>query len=704
MKTELLHSLEKDHEDAFIPRPPSPMIRAQSLRHFRLDSDEDGTAWITFDMEGAAANVWNETTLHEFDLCLEAVSRDSTLKTLVIQSAKEHIFIAGADLKAVRHAPVRQLETMIGLGQKVFNRLAALPLHKIALIHGACVGGGLELALACDTRIVSDSDRTRLGLPETQIGLVPAWGGSTRLPRLIGLPAALQFIVTGKLLKPSAAKRAGLADFVVPRERFEDFVHHRIALGAPKRRLSLMGRVSLLPGARHFIASQVKKAVLTKTRGLYQAPLRAVEVAMRAAVAPLPKAMEIERHAIQDLALTPATGHLIDLFFRKEEADKKPWPRGVALPVHHAAVVGAGVMGAGIAHWLASRGVRVLMQDISTDALARGMERVHGLLKEGVKRRAVSRAQMRDALDRLSAEHTRVPLTHEQIIIEAATEDMALKKKIFADLAARCGPDTVLATNTSALSVTELAGTLPHPERVIGLHFFNPVHRMPLVEIITTPHTSDDVIATATAFVQKLGKTPVVVRDSPGFIVNRVLMPYLMEAVRLYESGIPAETIDEAMLEFGMPMGPLRLLDEIGLDVAAHVGRTLVAAFPDRLAASDLLDRMAGAGKLGKKSGEGFYKYGAKAKRKTVKHDASELEHVQHRLALLLANEAARCAREKLTQTPESIDLAMILGTGYPPFRGGPLTWLRELGAENAKLELQMLTASTPQPNAFEPA
>ena len=309
MKMELLQSLETDHEDAFIPRPPSPMMRAKSLRHFRLDSDEDGTAWITFDMEGGAANVWNETTLHEFDLCLEAVSRDSTLKTLVIQSAKDHIFIAGADLKAVRHAPVRQLETMIGLGQKVFNRLAALPLHKIALIHGACLGGGLELALACDTRIVSDSDRTRLGLPETQIGLVPAWGGSTRLPRLLGLPAALQLIVTGKLLKPSAAKRAGLADFIVPRERFEDFVHHRIALGAPKRRLSLTGRISLLPGARHFIASQVKKAVLTKTRGLYQAPLRAVEVTMRASVAPLPKAMEIERHAIQDLALTPATGH-----------------------------------------------------------------------------------------------------------------------------------------------------------------------------------------------------------------------------------------------------------------------------------------------------------------------------------------------------------------------------------------------------------
>ena len=703
MNTHLLDTLAAE-KDAFFPKPPTVTGRIQSLSHFRLTVDENGTAWITFDMQGSAANVWNESTLREFDLCLESLHRDSSVKALVIRSGKDKIFIAGADLKAVRNSPVRRVETLISLGQDVFNRLAAMPQPKIALIHGACLGGGLELTLACDARIASDAESTRLGLPETQIGLIPAWGGSTRLPRLLGLPAALEMIVTGKLLKPSAAKRNGLVDKVVPREQLEKAAIEMLASGLPERETPLSHGFWKLPGIRNALAHRVRSQVMEKTRGLYQAPLRAIEVATEAAVLPLDKALELERHAILDLALTPQTEHLIDLFFRKEEASKKPFPRGIALHVHDVAVIGAGVMGAGIAHWVASRGNQVLMQDVSMDALARGMHRVHDLLNEGLKRRAITRRDHHDTLDRLKPEHTRVPLGHYPIVIEAATEDMALKKKIFADLAARSGPDTILATNTSALSITELAETLPHPERVIGLHFFNPVHRMPLVEVIITHHTSDDVIATAVAFVQKLGKVPVVVKDSPGFVVNRILMPYLMEAVRLHASSIPAETIDEAMLEFGMPMGPMRLLDEIGLDVAVHVGRTLCAAFPDRLVASPLLERMVTEGKLGKKSGQGFYTHGTGGRKKCpVIHDPAVVEHVQHRLALLLANEAARCAKEGLTRDPSDIDLAMILGTGYPPFRGGPLTWMHDLGEDNATVELRMLQHSTPEPNAFEP-
>lgn len=704
MNTHLLDTIVAE-KDVFVPKPPTPANRIQALNHFRLTTDEQGIAWITFDMQGSAANVWNEPSLREFNLCLEAISRDSAIRGLVIRSAKEKIFIAGADLKAVRHAPVRRVETLIELGQAVFNRLAALPLPKIALIHGACMGGGLELTLACDIRIASDSDVTRLGLPETQIGLIPAWGGSTRLPRLLGLPAALNLIVSGKLLKPSAAKRAGLVDQVVPRESLEKTAQQMLAHELPEREQHPIHAFWRMPGIRHAVAHLARRQVMAKTRGLYQAPLRAIEVATQAAVLPFPKALELERHAILDLALTPATEHLIDLFFRKEEASKKPFPRGVALPVHDVAVIGAGIMGSGIAHWIASKGTHVLMQDVSIEALAGGLNRIQGLLKEGMKRRAINRREMRDTLDRLTPESTRVPLNRNTIVIEAATEDMALKKKIFADLANRTGPDTILATNTSALSIAELAATLPHPERVIGLHFFNPVHRMPLVEIVVTDQTSNDVIATAVAFVQRLGKTPVVVKDSPGFVVNRILMPYLMEAVRLHESGVPAEVIDEAMLEFGMPMGPMRLLDEIGLDVALHVAQTLTAAFPDRLVKSALLERMVSEGKLGKKSGEGFYKHdGKKRMKKPVIEDPMAVENVQHRLVLLLSNEAARCASEGLTRDPADIDLAMILGTGYPPFRGGPLSWIEDFGNDNADIELRMLAVSTPTPNAFEPA
>ncbi|TDU70764.1 3-hydroxyacyl-CoA dehydrogenase/enoyl-CoA hydratase/3-hydroxybutyryl-CoA epimerase [Prosthecobacter fusiformis] len=704
MNSHLLDNVVAE-KDFFVPRPPTPALRVQSLKNFRLTTDERDIAWITFDMAGSTANIWNEHTLREFDLCLEALSRDTTIKGLVLMSAKEKIFIAGADLKAVRNAPVRKVETMIERGQSVFNRLAALPFPKIALIHGACLGGGLEVTLACNARIASDSNITRLGLPETQIGLIPAWGGSTRLPRLLGLPTALDLIVTGKQLKPRAARRLGLVDEVVPKEHLEAAARKMLAHGLPDRVSPLNHAFWKMPGIRQGLAYHVRGQVMAKTRGIYQAPLRAIEVATQASVLPLGKALELERHAIMDLALTPQTEHLIDLFFRKEEASKKPHSRGVALQVHDVAVIGAGVMGSGIAHWAASKGHHVLMQDVSTDSLASGLKRIHGLLNEGVKRHAMTKLEMRDSMDRLTPEHTAVPLTRFPIIIEAATEDMALKKKIFADLAKRAGPDAILATNTSALSVTELAQTLPHPERVIGLHFFNPVHRMPLAEIIVTQDTTDDVIATAVTFVQKLGKTPIVVKDSPGFVVNRILMPYLMEAVRLHESGISAEVIDEAMLEFGMPMGPLRLLDEIGLDVAAHVATTLCAAYPDRMAPSDLLNLLVSEGKLGKKSGEGFYKHNSGAAvRKPVIQDHAQVEHVQHRLALLLSNEAARCADEGLTRTPADIDLAMILGTGYPPSRGGPLSWLHEYGTDNASVELRLLAASTPSPHSFEPA
>lgn len=704
MKTHLLENLGAE-EDVFVPKPPTPAARVQSLSHFRMSMDEKGTAWITFDMQGSSANVWNETTLREFDLCLEAISRDSSVKALVLRSGKDKIFIAGADLKAVRSAPVRRVETLIELGQRVFNHLAGLQIPKVALIHGACLGGGLEVTLACDYRIASDAEMTRLGLPETQIGLIPAWGGSTRLPRLLGLPAALDLIVTGRMLKPTSARRAGLVDRVVPEELLDKAAMEVISSGIPERESPISHGFWRLPGIRYALAHRVRGQVMEKTRGLYHAPLRAIDVATEAAVLSLPKALELERHAILDLALTGETEHLIDLFFRKEEASKKPFPAGVAISVHDVAVIGAGVMGAGIAHWVASKNHQVLLQDISTDAVARGLGRVQGLLTEGVKRKAITRHDMTATLDRLKADHARVPLNHFPLVIEAATEEMELKKKIFADLAARSGHDTILATNTSALSVTELAETVPHPERVIGLHFFNPVHRMPLVEVIVTDHTSMDVTATAVAFVQRLGKVPVVVKDSPGFVVNRILMPYLMEAVRLHESGVPAETVDEAMLEFGMPMGPLRLLDEIGLDVAQHVARTLIAAYPDRLAGSAMLDRLVAQGRLGKKTGHGFFKHDPGGRKKSpARHDHALLENVQHRLALLLANEAARCAREGLTRTPAEIDLAMVLGTGYPPFRGGPLAWLESMGPDNAAVELRLLHHSTPQPNPFEPA
>ncbi len=674
MKTLLIDKPSVIHE---APHVLESIIHGDTIpaKHFRKEVDHDGIAWITFDSPQSSANVWNEETLREFNHNLEVIEHDTRVKALVLRSAKDRIFVAGADLKSIRSMPHARVNDLIWLGQAVFDRLARLKVVKIAAIHGACMGGGFEVALACDWRIASDHASTKIGLPETLLGILPAWGGSTRLPRLIGVGKALELITTGKLLNASAAKRAGLVSHVVPFERLEMLARRMVRGRRPQTRFHLQNYLAPV------IGRIAKKKVLAKTRGLYPSITKAIDVVTRAVRGTIDDGLKLEREAVAELIQHRDSARLIDIFFKREEASKRPAASGTVIPVQDAVVIGAGVMGAGIAHTLASRGVRVLMTDIATDSLARGLERIHGLVSDATRRRLVTKVQARDALDRISTTHVPVPLNRHHLIIEAATESMDLKKKIFADLASRVSEDTILATNTSALSVAELAKTVPHPERVIGLHFFNPVHRMPLVEIITLPETSPDVLATTVGFVQKLGKTPVVVKDSPGFLVNRILVPYLMEAVRLHESGIPVKDIDDAMLEFGMPMGPLRLLDEIGLDVASHVAKTLSDAFPDRFPHTDALDKMVAAGQLGKKNGHGFYRYEKGREIAQGAHaDLPRHESIRTNLALLISQEAMRCLKEGIARDADDIDLAMVLGTGYPPFRGGPITFARDTG------------------------
>ena len=659
------------------PHVLEDIIHGHSMppKHFGLDIDHDGIAWITFDSPKSSANVWNEETLREFNHLLEIIEHDTRVRALVLRSAKDRIFIAGADIKAIRSMQHVRVNDLIWLGQAVFDRLDRLRMPKIAAIHGACMGGGFEVTLACDWRIASDHESTRIGLPETQLGILPAWGGSTRLSRIVGVRKALDLITSGKLLNASTAKHAGLVSHVVAVEHLETLARRLVHQKRPGLRFRFENLFSAV------IGRLAKRKVLAKTRGLYPSIIKAVEVVTHAVHGQIEHGLLLERNAVAELIKSRDSARLIDLFFKREEASKRPASGGTALPIHDATVIGAGVMGAGIAHTLASRGVRVLMTDITNDSLARGLERIHGLVSDATRRRLVTPVQARDTLDRISTTHVPVPLNRHHLIIEAATESMELKKKIFADLAARVPADTILATNTSALSVAELAQTVPHPERVIGLHFFNPVHRMPLVEIITLPETSPEVLATAVSLVQKLGKTPVVVKDSPGFLVNRILVPYLMEAVRLHESGIPVKDIDDAMLEFGMPMGPMRLLDEIGLDVAAHVARTLASAFPDRFPHTDALDKMVNAGHLGKKAGQGFYRYENGREISAATHaDLPRHESIQTNLALLISQEAMRCLKEGIARNADDIDLAMVLGTGYPPFRGGPITFARDTG------------------------
>lgn len=666
---------------------PLPLLKHTAHRTpcFHKEVDAEGVCWLTFDMPGASANVWNADTLDEFDCHIEELHRDNSVRALVIRSAKERVFIAGADLKTVLTAPQEDLHTLLSLGQDVFTHLESLRIPKVAMIHGACVGGGFEMTLACDWRIASDSEATRIGLPETQIGLVPAWGGSTRLPRLIGVPKALDLIVRGKTLKAAHAKRLGLVHEVMSAEYLEAAAK-RLALSPTRVKPHHFHLTQLWP-IPQILRFKAKAALLGRFPWMKQqpsAPVEAVDVVTRGASRTLEHSLELEQAAIRKLARTPATRRFIQLFFRKEGASKKLPASTADAPVRtitNTVVIGAGVMGSGIAYAIATKGPRVLLCDSTNDALAAGVGRVRALLNSGVKHHAFTKVQARDAQDRFSFSSTPVPLTRADLVIEAVFEDMAVKKKLFADLAARCGPKTILATNTSALSLTEMASGVPHPERVIGLHFFNPAHMMPLVEVVTHEGNTPEVIASSVRFVQSLGKTPVLVKDRPGFVVNRILMPYLLGAVKLAETMRDPWELDEAMTAFGMPMGPLRLLDEVGFDVALHVEKTLRAAFGHRIPQTTLLQTMVQAGMLGRKNGRGFY---ATINGRNASQPNPEVmamlrpneapafrskEDMAAHLNGLMQAEAQRCLDEGVAATAADIELAMTLGSGYPPFR-----------------------------------
>lgn len=671
----------------------------------------DGIVVLTFDAPGSGANVFNAVTLAALGEHIEWLAQESGIRGLVFASAKPSIFIAGADLKALAEASGAELTAMIETGQQIFNEIAALPFPTVAAIHGACLGGGLELALACDWRVASPDRATKIGLPETQLGILPAWGGSTRLPRLIGLPKAVDLILGGKQLVGKHARKLGVVDDVVPRERLIDRAVQLIARGKRKPDRYWLTNNRL---AATIIRDVAGERSAKKTRGNYPAIERALDVVTRGVTRSVEDSLDAEREAVLELARGPVAEQLIRIFFLQEKAKKFHFAPGVeSRPVERTAVIGAGVMGAGIAQWVSARGIPVILQDIDPARVAAGMKSVAKVYAGAVKRRIFTPGEAKQKAGRISPASNPVPLQRVDLVIEAAVERMDIKKQIFADLCRRSSEKTVLATNTSALPISELATEegITHPERILGIHFFNPVHQMKLVEIVVTEQTSDEAVETALAFVRRIGKLPVVVKDSPGFLVNRILMPYLIEAGRLFERGIDPKTIDDAMLDFGMPMGPTRLLDEVGLDVALHVGETMTTAFGDRFAVPSSLKQLVEKGHTGKKSGRGFYRYDA---RKTVPNpDALALqrsaddaefsrEMLAERLALLMANEGFRVLEEGVADSADDIDFAMILGTGFAPFRGGPMTWANSLGLGTVREKLQRLVDS--DGDVFRPA
>ena len=635
------------------------------------------TAILVFDRENSAANIFDSATLDELSERLDELVAQPEVTGLLIRSEKPNIFIAGADLNELSTARGEKLERLIATGQALFNRIADLPYPTVAAIHGACVGGGYELALACDWRVASDSSKTKIGLPETQLGILPAWGGTTRLPDLLGLQDALPVILSGKLHSAALAKRKGLVDEIVPKEHLKS---HALSYLAKGKRHHTHNPIVHNQAVAALTRVQAHKELLKKTHGHYPGPEAALEVAVASIGRTRAQSQQAELEAIQRLALLPETAQLIRLFFLQERAKKHKHTAAEPRDINRAAVIGAGLMGSGIAYWISTREVETTLQDISPDALARGMKAIADLYADAEKHHVLSKTEAVRGLDRIHPATGGIPLQNCDLIIEAATETLAIKQKIFADLSTRCAADTILATNTSALPIHELSSAISHPERLVGLHFFNPVHRMQLVEVVRTESTSDETLATAVTFVRKIGKLPIVVKDSPGFLVNRILMPYLVEAAAMFEQGGDPEEIDKAMLDFGMPMGPLRLLDEVGLDVAMHVAGTLAAAFPDRMKIPKVVEKLLAAGHTGRKGGSGFHVYddaspAVNAEAISFQTGTEETPaDAQQILAKLMTTEAELCLSEGIAESADDIDLAMILGTGYPPFRGGPLS------------------------------
>jgi 3-hydroxyacyl-CoA dehydrogenase/enoyl-CoA hydratase/3-hydroxybutyryl-CoA epimerase len=660
---------------------------------------------LTFDRPGSSANIFDRATLMELEKELEFIAGSSNLKGLVLCSAKPAIFVAGVDLRSMGEASPEEVRELIELGQRVMNRLASLEIPTVAAIHGAAVGGGYELCLACDYRVASTDRATKIGLPETQLGLLPAWGGSTRLPRLLGLVKALDIILAGKTLAAKQARKKGMVDDLAPAEYLVDVAVRMLARGKrpAQSHWHLNNRL-----AAAVVRQKLGTQLLKRTRGHYPAVLKALDVVTHGVSKSIHKSLELERDGILELVQTEACRNLVRMFFLQEGAKKLALQRSgrsstqESKPVALAAVIGAGVMGAGIAQWLSARRLRVILRDINADQVAKGMASISKLYRDGCKRHVFTPIEARDGMDRIYPAPGQVPMRRVDLVIEAAVENLELKKKIFRGLDEVVGEDTILATNTSALPISELAAATLRPERVVGLHFFNPVHRMQLVEIVAARQTSPEVLQRSVRFAQQIGKLPVVVKDSPGFLVNRILMPYLIGAGKLFEAGSSVTEIDEAMLDFGMPMGPMRLLDEVGIDVALHVAKTLAEVYLDRMGLPGILGRMVQSNLLGRKTGSGFYLY-PKGKEPRPNPAVPGLvnplnsalltpnSELRTRMVYLMLNEAARCLQEQIVREPAEVDFAMIMGTGFAPFRGGPLRYADNLGTTRLVGDMERL-------------
>jgi 3-hydroxyacyl-CoA dehydrogenase/enoyl-CoA hydratase/3-hydroxybutyryl-CoA epimerase len=668
---------------------------------FTYKINKDGIAIVTFDLPNEKVNKLTITVMEELDKLLGELASKKEIKALVFRSGKDNNFIAGADIDEIRHVTDAAAgEYFSRRGQAVFGRLESLPFPTVAAIHGPCLGGGLELALACTYRIISSDQKTALGLPEVKLGIIPGFGGTQRLPRLVGLTNALDMILTGKSVYAKKARKIGLADEVTYREILFDRAVMRAqnAIGKPQlsgiraERRFLIRFMEANPFLRQVIYCKAEKNILRETRGNYPAPIAALASVRFGLSHPNEKGYANESKLLGSLVPTEVSKNLISVFYLNELLKKDPHPSSVK--VARAGVLGAGIMGGGIAELFAEKGLAVRMKDINTKAVGAGLKVAWGIFSKRQKKRILTLIQARDSFDRITGVTDFSGFGSADFVVEAVVENMDIKKSVLREFEQVAKEGAIYASNTSSLSVSEMASASRRPDRVVGMHFFNPVEKMPLVEVIKGERTAPETIAAVSTLARRLGKLPVVVQDGPGFLVNRILMPYLNEAATMLGQGNTIEDIDNALLSFGMPKGAFILLDEIGIDVAYKVADILQQGLGDRVKLSPLLGVMYREGYFGKKNGKGFYRYEGRKRRGAdpavssmitdvlAKRNKAGAEEIIDRTVLLMIKEAALCLEEGIVSRPDLLDAALIFGIGFPPFRGGLLKYADTVGAK----------------------
>ncbi len=670
-------------KDRVLELGPEP--QAGPYRNFKLTRDSDGIAWLLFDREGTSANTLSASVLEEFETVIAVLEQDRPAG-IVIRSAKPSGFIAGADVNEFRGVTdPREVESQMARAHAVVDRLEALKVPSVAVIHGFCLGGGLEVALACDTRIAIDN--ARFGFPEVMLGLHPGLGGTARFTHLVSPLEAMTMMLTGKTIDARKAKSLGLVDAVTQERHVGNAVKDAIFGRLRPHRQSLLAKAMNLGPVRGLLANRMRgEAAKTAPKEHYPAPYALIDLwekhggdrkAMLAA----------EQVSFANLMVTPTAQNLIRVFFLREQMKKLADGRNTVKHVH---VIGAGAMGGDIAAWCAYQGLRVTLADMKAEPIAGAIKRAADLFGKIIRRKT----DLRDALDRLMPDMTGEGVRNADLIIEAVPEKLELKQKVYAGLEPVMKPGAILATNTSSIPLQDLRTTLKNPERLLGLHFFNPVSRLQLVEVVSHDAVDPHALAAAVKFVGAIDRLPLPVKSSPGFLVNRALTPYMLEAMVMLDEKVDKAVIDAAAEKFGMPMGPIELADQVGLDICLAVGDMLRSKFGDKAlpAAPDWLRDKVKKGELGRKTGKGFYEW-KDGKAVKLPSPVQPTEEMIDRLILPMSNVCVACLREGIVENGDVVDGAMIFGTGYAPFRGGPLNYARTRGGANVAAALKALEA-----------